>query len=265
MDYLPELLPRIAEAPFGLFTDIDGTISEIVPAPGDATVLPRCRRALQALVDKLALVAVVTGRDVETARRMVDVDGLIYVGNHGLERWQEGKLSVEPRAEQYRGRIAEAARDLRRLLTLPGVYVEEKGVGLSVHYRHAEDWEVARSAILSVLEKLEVGEWLLAHPGRAVVNFQVPIDVDKGTAIHSLAREFGLRGALFLGDDVGDIDGFHALRRLAREGDFLGVSVAVLGDETPEEVRREATHWLNGVGQVEEFLTTLANYLEPLV
>ena len=262
MDHLRDLFPRIVEVPFGLFTDIDGTISEIVAVPQEATVTPGCRSALKALAHKLALVAVVTGRDVETARRMMQADGLVYVGNHGLERWQGGELQVASEAHQYRERITEAARQLRERLTLPGIFVEEKGLGLSVHYRGTRNWVSAHSTILSTLQELGVGEWLDIQPGKADLNLRLAIGVNKGTAIYALAREFHLRGAIVLGDDITDVDGFRALRRLAEEEDFLGVSVAVVEKETPEEVAREATYHLQGVRAVEQFLIRLRDFLD---
>ena len=248
--------------PFGLFTDIDGTISEIVATPEEATVTPGCRSALESLARKLTLVAVVTGRDVHTARRMVEVEGAVYVGNHGLERWQRDELHVTPEAVSYRDRIAEAARQLRQRLPLPGVVVEEKGIGLTVHYRGTEDWDRAHATVRVAIQELGVGEWLEVLSGKAGLDLRLPIGVDKGTAIYDLAREYRLGGAIVLGDDITDVDGFRAVGRLAVEGDFLGVSVAVVGGETPEEVERGATYLLQGVKEVEEFLTRLADFLK---
>ena len=82
VDHVVDLL-RSGRA--GLLTDVDGTISPIVANPQDAFVLPRSCLALTALRDVLTLVAVVSGRRVLDTRRMVGIDGLTYVGNHGFE------------------------------------------------------------------------------------------------------------------------------------------------------------------------------------
>lgn len=75
----------LALRPLGLITDIDGTISPIAPSPLEARVSPACRRHLAALAKKLELVAVISGRPAVEARDMVGVEGIVYVGNHGLE------------------------------------------------------------------------------------------------------------------------------------------------------------------------------------
>ena len=244
--------------PFGVFTDIDGTIANIVAIPEEAAVTPGCRRSLQSLVDGLALVAIVTGRGVEAARSMVQVKGAVYIGNHGLERWDEAGVCLVPEAEQYRDRVQEAAGQLRQWLTLPGIAVEEKGVGISVHYRGSQDWEHAHGAILSACTELGLDTWLDVQPGRAVLNLKIPIKADKGTAIQELVREFGLRGGIVLGDDITDIDGFRAVHRLSAEGGFTGISVAVTEEGTPVEVEREGMYSLSGVEGAERFLVRLA-------
>ncbi|GAJ18617.1 unnamed protein product, partial [marine sediment metagenome] len=66
---------------------MDGTISQIAPFPDEAVVSSLCRQYLYALVDKLELVAVISGRPLIEVMGMVGVEGLVYVGNHGLEMW----------------------------------------------------------------------------------------------------------------------------------------------------------------------------------
>ena len=118
------------------------------------------------------------------------------------------------------------------------------------------------SVILSTIQELGIAKWLEVRSGKAGLDLRLPIGVDKGTAISALAQEYRLGGAVVLGDDMTDVDGFRAVQRLAEEGDFLEVSVAVVGGETPEEVEREASYRLQGVKEVEGFLTRLADFLE---
>ncbi|HEV7664378.1 MAG TPA: trehalose-phosphatase, partial [Chloroflexota bacterium] len=82
-----QVVGLLAAGRAGLVTDVDGTISPIVARPEDAAVLPAARDALAGLSHLLSMVAVVSGRRASDARAMVGVDGLVYVGNHGLERW----------------------------------------------------------------------------------------------------------------------------------------------------------------------------------
>ena len=55
-------LEVLRQAPSAVITDIDGTISDIAPTPAEAMVDPGARAALARLVERLAAVAVVSGR-----------------------------------------------------------------------------------------------------------------------------------------------------------------------------------------------------------
>ena len=138
----PNALHRLAEirdtlslAPAGLITDIDGAISPIAPTPEEAQVSSVCRDALETLCSRMALVAAVSGRDALKAREMVGLDGMVYVGNHGLERWQDGGILIHEEARQYVPVVREVVEALGRGLDAPGLIVEDKGVTASVHYR----------------------------------------------------------------------------------------------------------------------------------
>src|SRR5215813_5524584 len=94
----------------GLMCDIDGTISPIAPAPAVAAVSPRCYEALSILSERLPLVAVVTGRLVLDARRMIDLPKMVYIGNHGLEELRDGQSIILPQAARFAHRIPDALR-----------------------------------------------------------------------------------------------------------------------------------------------------------
>src|SRR5690349_4258124 len=80
----------------GLITDIDGTISPIAPTPEEAYVTEAARQSLQILSQNMTLVAALTGRSAEYAHTMVGLDSLLYIGIHGLERWQNGRYTIAP-------------------------------------------------------------------------------------------------------------------------------------------------------------------------
>ena len=257
-----ELFTWPRERPWGLVSDVDGTIADIAARPGDARVRPGCRQALEVLAKRLPIVAVVSGRDVRTALEMVGVEGLVYFGNHGLERWERGSLSVAPETQEYKDDVQETARLLRDRIQLPGVQVEDKGVGLTIHYRMSSHPDQARSAVLAALDDIGAGQRLDVRHGRMTLELRLPVNVHKGTVVRSLAEEFRLQGAIILGDDLTDVDGFRAARRLQEESGFANISIAVVSEETPEELTREAGYTLPGVAAVEEFLLWLSQTVQ---
>ena len=255
------LLPDMRTGRWGLFCDIDGTISDIAPRPEQARVRPGAKRALEALGAQLASVAVVTGRDMKEARCMVEVDNIVYFGTHGLERWEDGELKVAPEVEPYLDRLRDTTAELTGRLTLPGIVVQTKQVGLSVHYRIATDPESTRAAILEAVESSGAGDWMVVRDGRMVVELLLPVSIDKGTSLRALVNERNLNGALALGDDVTDVNMFKAAAELQATGSLKAVNIGVVGEETPAEVIATTDHTLAGVDEVESFLIWLSSEL----
>ena len=100
-DHLDVIKESLKRSPFGLITDIDGTISQTAPTPQEAKVSPLCRRYLAALCKQLALVATISGRPAVQVRSMINIDGMVYIGNHGLERWNEGHTEFTKDVQDY--------------------------------------------------------------------------------------------------------------------------------------------------------------------
>jgi trehalose-6-phosphatase len=86
--------------------------------------------------------------------------------------------------------------------------------------------------------------------------------VNKGTAIVDLVAEHRLRGVVFLGDDLTDVDGFVALRALREAGEVDALSVGVLGAETPPRVRESVDVAVRSVPACAALLAAVADRLE---
>jgi trehalose 6-phosphate phosphatase len=214
-------LARLAAEPdrAAILLDVDGVLAPIQTRPEQAYVTPEARAQVERLARTYALVACISGRTGEDASRMVGVDGVVYVGAHGLE--------LEPEAAQWADRIREFARDV----DWP---VEDKGLTVSLHYREAEDEEAALEYLQDVADRARAAG-LVPRFGRKVLELRPPIDAHKGTAVRQLLSERGLTRALYAGDDTTDVDAFAAL-----EGLELGLRVAVTSDEAPDELVDEA-------------------------
>jgi trehalose-phosphatase len=230
-----DLIAELASAPHraGLLLDVDGVLAPIVPRPEDARVPWETRAELARLAGRYALVACVTGRVGDDARRIVSVDGVEVVGEHGLE--------LVPESEEWVERLAAFAEQA----PWPA---ERKRLTLAFHWRTAPDEDEAL-AVLGPLAKQSEEEGLRPRWGRKVLEVRPPIDADKGTAVAALLERHGLRRALYAGDDTTDLDAFRAL-----EGLELPVRVAVASAEGPPELREAADVVVDGP---EEFLTLL--------
>jgi len=258
MPYLLDHLDAVAEAlsvpPSGLITDIDGTISEIAESPQEASVSPVCRQQLALLTQRLALVAAISGRPVLDARRMVGLDDMVYVGNHGLEQWQDGAVRFAEGLEGYPAKVAAAINELGAALDLDSLLLEDKTVGLSIHYRRCPDAQAAKKLIMDAVAASPAARDFSVREGKMVVELRPPVEVDKGAAVTALLRAYSLRRGIYLGDDASDVQAFAAMHAQG----FHGLAVGVIGRETPQGVAEEADFTLNGVGDVERFLVWLA-------
>ena len=120
-EHLDVIKKALKRSPFGLITDIDGTISQTAPTPREARVSPLCRQYLSALCNHLALVAAISGRPAAEAKNMINIDGMVYIGNHGLERWSEGHSEFRQDVQGYSRVIKAAIEELTPLLSTKGI------------------------------------------------------------------------------------------------------------------------------------------------
>jgi trehalose 6-phosphate phosphatase len=237
---LRTVLAPLAETPerTALLFDVDGVLAPIVALPELAAVPDRTRDELRRLAGRYLLVACVSGRAGADARRLVGIDGIEYVGNHGLE--------LHPEAD----RAAAAIAAFRAGLARP---VEDKRLSLSLHYREADDEEAARRELEEVAASAATAG-LVPRWGRKVLEIRPPLEADKGTAVQALIARSGARRGLYAGDDTTDLDAFAGLRAAGLEH---AVAVAVASEEGPAELRESADVVLDGPEAVTELLRLL--------
>jgi trehalose 6-phosphate phosphatase len=235
-----EFLAPLSSAPerSAIVLDVDGTLAPIVPRPELAAVPDETRAALERLVERYLLVACVSGRAGADARRLVGVEGIDYVGNHGLE--------LDPRA-------AELAGEIRRFRDAVGLPVEDKTLSLSYHYREAADEARARAELEAVAVKAQAAG-LDARWGRKVLEIRPPVPADKGTAVKALLERSGARRGLYAGDDTTDLDAFAGL---VTAGLDHAVRVAVTSEEGPVELAEAADVVVAGPGELAGLLRLL--------
>lgn len=212
--------------------------------PESAAPFDGARAALADLVQRYAVVAIVTGRRSEEAAGLLDVAGVRYEGLYGIsEASADLVLALVSRVEQ-------AAR------VEPAAWVEDKVASIAVHYRQATDPARAHALLVGALEGIAAGAGMVLLEGKMVLEL-VPADRPmKGGAVERVAGEHRLRHVLFAGDDRADIDAFDALDRLEARG--LGtVRIAVRGEGTPPELIAAADVVVDGPGGLIELLRSL--------
>ena len=235
-----------------IFLDYDGTLTEIARHPSEALLQADMRQALVGCVTRRDTdVAVVSGRALDDVQTMVGEDGVIYAANHGLEIAGPGIAPYRhPDIAHYEQRATELARQLATI-DFPGVWVEQKGAALTLHFRNAavgHQPEIVERA----RERIREGGFQ-SRDAHCAVEARPPVGWDKGHAVlHVLRARYGpawsehLR-VIYIGDDETDEDAFRVLHG-------LGTTFRVGAADEPTYARRR----LRDIGSVGQLLAWLA-------
>lgn len=264
-----ELQHVLAARPLGLVFDFDGTLSEIVPTPSEARLYAGVAELLTDL-QQYAEVAILTGRAVADGTKLINLTGLTYIGTHGLE-WSDD-LPAGPEQIQL---VAEARPYIEpgeRLLDLvrremsndPGILVQAKRVGGSIHYRQSAQPGEARKRLLELLEEPAQREGMWLGEGKQVVEVLAPLKINKGEALRRFIQRKQLRGIVFAGDDRTDLYAIREIPTLRQEG-IKGYAIAVRHSDTPQELLDRADEIVSEVPGMVKLLGEIRSYLAALV
>jgi trehalose 6-phosphate phosphatase len=240
--------------------DIDGTLAPIVRHAADAHVPEATRSLLIEISKRYRIVGCVSGRRAATARQIVAIGTIAYVGNHGGEllRPRATTPEVDPEVAAWTARVREFAQRVytseRQRLR---VRSEDKDAIAGFHWRGAPDEEAAAVAVREIAA-LAQQEGFVVHWGRKVLEVRPPVPLDKGLGIAALLRAYPVSAAMYAGDDTTDLDAFRGLRQLVQTGELeSAVCVAVSSDEAPPELAHEADLTVDGTGAVRGLLEAL--------
>ncbi len=256
LDHLDEIGTRVLSAgQIGLFLDFDGTISHIVPSPGDAELDPEIREILQQISIRPDFVlGIVSGRALCDIRKRVGMPELVYVGNHGLEIDAGRKHYQHPASETMKQDLRCIFLQLKFALSdIEGVEIEDKALTISVHFRrvHQELHEWVRKTTFELVER---SRGFVARPGNMVIEVLPSVRCNKGTAVQWICRELLRPSALtvYIGDDVSDEDVFAAIG-----GGGVNIRVGEVADTT-------AQYLLPDVPAVAKFLSWMLEVRAPM-
>lgn len=202
-----------------LFLDLDGTLFELMPRPEEVHGDPESAALLARLdADLGGRLAVLTGRSLADADRILSGQVEAVSGVHGLER-RDARMRLhraEPPPDLAEARAAFQAFQREH----PAVVLEDKGLGVVLHYRTAPE-------LTETVERFgaELGSRLnlQAQPGLMMFELRTP-GGGKGEALRAYMDEPPFAGArpIFVGDDLTDEHGFEAAEALGGFGIIVG-------------------------------------------
>lgn len=184
--------------------DFDGTLAPIVARPEQAHLLPGVGEALSRLAET-APVAVISGRDRATLLQRLPPELAYVVGNHGNEGLPAegaGAGGAQAAREICAGWVHQLAQEHGLPQGLPGSLVENKGVGLSLHWRLTDDPAAAEARLRQAAAALRPAPRVI--DGLFVLNVLPPQAQTKREAMQALMAHSRCSTAIFVGDDVTD-------------------------------------------------------------
>jgi trehalose-phosphatase len=196
-----------------LLFDYDGTLVPIAPHPELAVLDRRGRRLLSSLAQLPRVsVGIISGRALDDLEGMIGLEEVYYAGVAGLEvELVGGTRFRHPLATQAVVTMSQVLERLEAIaIDLPGAWIENKQIGLTVHYRelNLELVPALRTRVLQIVR--EVSQPLRIVDGPMALEITPAGDCHKGSAVRAILQCLGSVQAmcLYAGDDANDADAF---------------------------------------------------------
>lgn len=248
-----EIEPLLSGKHIFLFLDYDGTLTPITDLPESARLTNRMKKILNELITvEYVSLSVVSGRSLEQLKNFIGIPGLLYVGNHGFEIEGAGIQHTHPGAVEAKEFMQEIVDILETAFkSIQGVFIENKTLTLSIHYRQVSEDKVDRMRMIFLktihpfLNKAQV----VFTEGKKVLEVRPALAWNKGTAVTWLyGRSLAANPSrhmlpVYIGDDRTDESALNAMK-----GCGLGVKVS---ENIPDS---HARYFLRNPDEVYDFL-----------
>lgn len=245
-----------------LFLDYDGTLIPIAERPELAILSLEMKEILNKLVKSGHFqLFIVSGRALSDVKILVGIEDIMYIGNHGIEIEGAGIDFGNFPFSQFREILEYLKWEINKeLIFFKGAFIEDKGLGLSVHYRMLDlnNELIFKVFLESITQEYLSRDEIRIVSGKKVFEIRTPIEWDKGKAVLWLlkAHEEALKNqkaiAIYIGDDQTDEDAFKALDKKA-----ITIHVGI-----PHST--EAKYFLESPQEVAKLLQDLAELKEQI-
>ncbi len=251
---LEQVQKTINERKASLFLDYDGTITPITGRPQDAHLSYPMKEMLKTLV-QLYPMTIVSSRSLKDLKGLVDLPGIVYAGNQGLEVWGERFTMTFDIGQARSAELKKIEAGLRKLPgKFRGVFLENKGLTLSAHYRllDTRDFPFFSERFDEIVSGPVANGMVRVIRSKKAFDIRPDVGWDKGKAVEWILDRPGFSGTfpVYLGDDESDKEAFSTLKG-------KGYSVFVGG------VTEEAQYYLIAQDEVKTFLRWLLHYPLP--
>lgn len=171
---------------------------------------------LEAILRRLAkhpqiFMAVISGRALRDVHALVNIDGVTFAGNHGLEiEYPDGSRHDFELPGEIQRNYKAMVDELKQSVEKHGAWVEDKRVSLTYHYRDTPKQlkDELKHLAIDICQR----HGFRPNQAHEAIEAKPPVDWNKGeAALHILKTKFGDDWAqevrvVFAGDDTTDED-----------------------------------------------------------
>lgn len=251
MSTVEALLHRLMDLdrPLLVALDVDGTLAPIVRDPDSAAIPLPTLATLSELADAPELeLALITGRDFASLRRMEQLEGIWRAVEHGAVVLAPGQTpeerSLTPEQRDALARFKAWADE-----HAPDAFIEHKPQAVALHVRPILERDPERAdELLEKADELARSLGLHIRRGKALREAEA-VHHDKANALREILRRSGASSVFFVGDDLTDLG---AIELAANRG----VGAFVCSDEQREAPSDDAM-LLHGIDEVAAVLSGL--------
>ncbi|USP39792.1 trehalose-phosphatase [Acinetobacter sp. XS-4] len=233
-----------------LFLDIDGTLAPFQINPKHSFIPKVTLEIIKEITQLNIPIIAVTGRDVDTARKLLHPIEIPVAGLHGLDIYFGSDHYIRPDLSSIN--FKELKQDIiKSCEKYPELLIEDKGYSIALHYRKNPELE---NYAINIMQNINLYyPQLKENKGKCVIEL-IPNQADKGRAIQTILNHLNLSSShpIFIGDDLTDESGFISINQK------LGTSIKVGSGET------QAHYRLKDIDNVANFLLLFKNRIKSL-
>jgi len=255
LDEWPRIKSKIKKKRIILLLDYDGTLSVIVSKPSKTTPNKEIKLILKSLAKKKNIyLAIVSGRKLKDVEKLIQIKGIWYVGNHGLEMKSPASKLIYPRGTQFKRLMKEIKKKLnKKIRKIKGALIEDKALTLTLHYRavRKKDLYNLKEIFGIICNPYLRAKRIKIRQGKKCWEIRPPLNWDKGKAVKKILSSFKRKTPfpIYLGDDTTDEDAFRVVKK-------KGLAVFI-----GKPKHSYADYFLNSVSEVKRFLERIEKAL----
>lgn len=252
---LANLKKRIKKSNFILLLDFDLTLSPLAKNPNRAFLPKSTKEKLRKFVSYVPVV-IITGRELIDIKKKVNIKGMLYVGNHGLEHNLNKKYKTYIPIPVKKVLLKAKKELVKKCKTYSDVVFEDKKYAFAFGYRLVRKNKIKSLEYIfrKTMKDIKHDGLLEARLEKKTFEIRPKVKVNKGTAcllaLKTIQNKLDRKVIpIYIGDGKTDEDAFRVLSR--------GITIKVGKSKSSL-----ANYYLHNTQEVKKFLAWLLSFQE---